>query len=161
MSPFIIKELYQQIKRIVGRPLTLIDQNGKPLPGASDHTKIKHFNLAATPSRDKDCLDVNDHPELCAIPIYYEGKLVLLVVTEATKEDIQTIQVIISLADLLIQQFVDTHKPRPDAVDLLMTRVAYRPHSLESGELEEQMAALGFALNVQRVAIVIELAGFW
>lgn len=161
MSPYILKELYQQIKRITGRAVGLISQTGTPLAGLSDYPKIKQFILEEAPSRDKNSLAIDNHPELQAVPIYFEDKLAALVVTELNAEDIQTVQIITSLAELLIQQFITNHKPRPDAVDLLLTRIAYRPHTIDDNELEQQVAALGYRLDVQRVALVIELTGFW
>lgn len=161
MSPYLLKEIYRQIKRIIGRPVAMINQNGQPLPEMNDFPKIKQFTLQESPSRDKSCLALGDHPELQAIPVYAEDKLAGLVVTEVVPEDFQTIQIISSLAELISQQFLSLHKPRPDAVDLLLTRVVYRTNTIDADELESQMAALGFRLDVQRAAIIFELTGFW
>lgn len=161
MSPYLLKEVYQQIKRIVGRPIALINQTGSAFAGMNDFNRIKQFTLQESPSRDKACIAISDHPELQAIPIYSDDKLAALIVTEVVPEDVQTIQIITSLAELIAQQFLSLHKPRPDAVDLLLTRVVYRSATIDADELESQMAALGFRLDVQRTALIFELSGFW
>lgn len=161
MSPYLYKELYQQIKRVISKSIAIIDVDGTPFEGVSDFSKIKTFFLSGVPSQDKSSVGVDGQPGLQAIPLFYEERPVGLVVTEVTPEDVQTIQIISSLAELIVQQFMNVHKPRPDAVDLLLTRLAYRPNTIDEEELEQQMAALGFRLDVQRAAVVFELSGFW
>lgn len=160
MSPYLLQELSTQIKRILNKPLALIDQYGTPFDGYNDFA-YKQFRLGAIPSRDRTCLPVDNRPELQAIPIYVDDRLAFLIVLEVTVEDIQTIQIVSSLAELIVQQFLSFHKPRPDAVDLLLTRLVYKPHTIDQEELEQQMAALGHRLDVGRVAVLIELEGFW
>lgn len=161
MSPYLYKELYQQIKRVINKQIAITDINGQPFDGVSDFAKVKQFFLKAAPSQDKASISLDDFPELQAIPLFYEERPVGLVVVEVSAEDIQTLQIVSSLAELIVQQFMNVHKPRPDAVDLLLTRLAYRPNTIDEEELEQQMAALGFRLDVQRAAIVFELSGFW
>lgn len=161
MSPQLVAQLYQQIKQVITRSIAIIDQNGKPYSGANDFIPIKHFPIHDTVSPEKRSVAVENRPALRAIPLYQQSKLSGLLVIETSEEDSQTIQVLLSLADLIIQQFVDTHKPKPDAVDLLMTRLAYRPSSIDEEELEQQMAALGFRLDLQRASVVLKLVGFW
>ena len=161
MSPFLLKELYQQIKRITAKPIVICDPNGKPFDEVNDFPRIKGFIVKGALTRDKTSFAVEDHPELRAVPLYNDEKIIGMVVTESSEEDIQTIQVTNSLAELIIQQFMTIHKPRPDAVDLLMARLAYRPMTIDDEELEQQMAALGYRLDVQRCAIIFELSGFW
>lgn len=161
MSPYLLKELYQQIKRIVARPVAIVNPDGQPYKDANDFPRLKSFNVRQTPTRDRSSLDIDGQPQLQAVPIFAEERLLGLIVTEVTAEDIQTLQIISSLAELMIQQFMVIHKPRPDAVDLLLARVVYRPTTIDPEELEEQMSALGYSLDVQRSAVLFELTGFW
>jgi len=161
MSPYLLKELYQQIKRIIARPLAITNADGQPFKEVNDFPQTRLFILNEAPTRDKSSLSLEGHPQLQAIPLYAEDKLVGLITCEVSAEDVQTIQLITSLAELLIQQFMVIHKPRPDAVDLLLTRLVYRPATIDAEELEQQMAALGYRLDVQRCGVLFELAGFW
>lgn len=161
MSPLLVAQLYQQIKRVITRSIAVIDTAGKPYEEANDFLPIKHFTLKGAVSPEKSSLPIEEKENLRAIPLFQQGKAVGLLIIETTEEDSQTIQVLTSLAELIIQQFVDTHSPRPDAVDLLMTRLAFRPESIDANELEQQMAALGYRLDLQRTSVVFKLVGFW
>lgn len=160
MSPYLVSELYEQIKRVVSKPLAITDPQGTPLYEKNDFTKTKIFRFK-TVSRENSSNEVIDHPSLRSLSLYAQDKLLGYVVAEVEVEDIQTIQVIGSMADLIIQQFLAMHRPKPDTVDLLLNRLVYRSSTLEEGELDEQMAALGYRLDVQRVAVIFELNGFW
>lgn len=161
MSPYLIEELFEQLKRVLSKPLMITDGHGQPYAGANDVSGVKSVTYSEHPTREKNSVTIDKHPELVAVPLYSEERLLGLVVAEVSPEDIQTIQIITSMSDLIIQQFLTQHRPRPDAVDLLLTRLVYRPQTLEEGELEQQMAALGYRLDVQRCAVLFELTGFW
>jgi carbohydrate diacid regulator len=161
MSPLLVKQLYQQIKQVIARSIAIIDRDGKPYSGANDFLPTKEFLIRDNVSAEKRSVAIAGKARLRALPLFQQNKLLGLIVIETTEEDSQTIQVLHSLAELIIQQFVNTHKPRPDAVDLLMTRLAYRPDSIDAEELEQQMAALGFRLDLQRTSLVLKLSGFW
>lgn len=161
MSPLLAQTLYQQIKRVISRPIALADPQGQPFKQTNDFKKDKRFSVNEAITQDKNTVSVADRPKLRAIPLFQQSKLFGLLVLELAEEDIQTIQVVTSLAELIIAQFIDTHKPKPDAVDLLMTRLVFRPQTIDQDELEQQMAALGFRLDVQRTGVVFKLVGFW
>lgn len=160
-SSLLISELYKQVKRVIGKPVSLTDHSGQPYKETHDFPKTKRYHLAELPSRDKSSLELEGEKELRAIPIYLEDKIICLVVTQLSAEDIQMIQIINSLSELLVGQFVENNKPKPDAVDLLLNRLVYRPQTIERDELEQTLSALGYRLDVQRAAVVIELKGFW
>lgn len=161
MPPYLLQQLFTQIKRLTNRELALVDKEGLIYTDVSDFSKSKRFTLKQAVSQDRPVVLVEESKDLLALPIYLEDKFYVTIVTRVTAEDSQTIELITSLAELIIQQFVVTHRPRPDAVDLLLTRLAYKPASIDQEELELQMAALGYRLDVQRVAMAIELPGFW
>lgn len=161
MPPYLLQQLFTQIKRLTNRELALVDKEGLIYTDVSDFSKSKRFTLKQAVSQDRSVVLVEESKDLLALPIYLEDKFYVTIVTRVTAEDSQTIELITSLAELIIQQFVVTHRPRPDAVDLLLTRLAYKPASIDQEELELQMAALGYRLDVQRVAMAIELPGFW
>lgn len=161
MPPYLLQQLFTQIKRLTNRELALVDKEGLIYTDVSDFSKSKRFTLKQAVSQDRPVVLVEESKDLLALPIYLEDKFYVTIVTRVTAEDSQTIELITSLAELIIQQFVVTHRPRPDAVDLLLTRLAYKPSSIDQEELELQMAALGYRLDVQRVAMAIELPGFW
>ncbi|MEK7170913.1 MAG: helix-turn-helix domain-containing protein [Patescibacteria group bacterium] len=160
MSPKLFEQLFEQIKRVITKPIALADDRGKIYKGFSDFGSMSTLQFRTGFSPDKRSVEVESDADTLAIPIYLEEKLLVVVAVKVSKEDIQTIQIINSLAELIVQQFILIHKPKPDAVDLLLTRVAYRPQSLDPEELSEQMTALGFRLDLPRVAIAIELRGF-
>ncbi len=161
MSPYLYKELHAQIKRVFSKPIALVDQFGGPYKGANDFTKIKSFVLLEAPSQDKMTLEIEDQPKLKGIPIYYSEELVTVIIAEVEPEDVQTIQIITSLSELIIQQFLAIHKPRPDAIDLLLTRLLYRPATIDTDELEQTLSALGYDTTLPRAAMLVELKGFW
>ncbi len=161
MPPYLRQQLFTQIKRLTNREMALIDKEGLIYADVSDFPKSKRFTLKQAVSQDRPVVPVEEAKDLLALPIYHEDKFYTTIVTRVAAEDSQTIELITSLAELIIQQFVTTHRPRPDAVDLLLTRLAYKPASIDQEELELQMAALGYRLDVQRVAMAIELPGFW
>lgn len=160
MSPYLIEELFEQLKRVLSKPIMITDIRGEPYAGANG-LSLKNVIFREQPTREKSSIEIEKHPELLAVPLYTEDRLLGLVIIEVAAEDIQTVQIIISMSNLIIQQFLSLHKPRPDAVDLLLTRLVYRPQTLAEGELEQQMAALGYRLDVQRCAVIFELTGFW
>jgi len=161
MSPHLAKELFTRIKRVIGRPLALIDHKGAVIDRLANLKAKEPYQLRRLPAEHQPLIEIDSHPELQAIPMYFDGRLYGLIVTELSPEDSQTIEIITSLAELLIQQFIMAHKPQPDAVDLLLTRVVYRSETIDHEELEQQVAALGYRLDVQRCALVIQLKGFW
>lgn len=161
MSPNLIKELFEQVKTITGKNISIVGSDCEPIAGAHDFPDIKKFIFTESPSHERTSLGVLDHPTLRAIPLYVNNRIEAYVIAELPAEDSRTVQVVTSLSELIIQQFVTSHKPKPDAVDLLLTRVVYRPQTIDELELEEQMAALGYRLDVGRVAVIFELSGFW
>ncbi|MBI4948284.1 helix-turn-helix domain-containing protein [Candidatus Berkelbacteria bacterium] len=160
MPPYLAQELYDQIKRVINKSIAIVGPYGEPILQKNDFNNIVNFQTK-TVSREHDSHEVIGNDQLRAISLYDERKLLGFVIVEARAEDIQTIQIISSLAGLIVQQFLSMHKPKPDTVDLLLTRLIFRSNTLEDGELDEQMAALGYRLDVQRVAVVLELSGFW
>jgi carbohydrate diacid regulator len=161
MTSYLIKEIYAQVKRVVGRDLAVADPHGNIYKDANDYKGLQRITTHGAISRERSSLNIEGKEKLQAVPIYYEDRPYALIVADITPEDIQTIQIITSLSELIIQQFIAQNKPRPDAVDLLLTRLVYRPDSIDSEELEQQIAALGYSLDLQRVAVIFELSGFW
>lgn len=161
MSPVLVTQLYQQIKRVMARPIAIVGLDGKVFEDANDFSGSKRFTIQDTVNQEKRSLPVENRANLRAIPLFQYNKVIGLLIVETSEEDSQTIQVLSSLAELIIQQFVDTHKLQPDAVDLLLTRLAHRPNTIDQEELEQQMAALGYRMDVQRVAVIFKLKGFW
>lgn len=161
MSPILAKQLYDQLKQVFNKKFSLTDAHGVTVEGCNDFSTVKKFVLREAPTEDRTTIEIKDNSDVIAIPIYVDETLFGLVVVETSPEDIQTVQVISSMAELIVQQFMTSHKPRPDAVDLLLTRLMYRPETIEEEELEQQMAALGFRLDVQRTVVIFELTGFW
>lgn len=161
MSPKLFEQLFEQIKRVVSKPLALVDDRGVIYKDFSDFGSQKQLQFHYPVSPEHHTIKVEMDDGIQAIPIYLESKLLVIVAVKVPLEDIQTTQIIASLAELIVQQFILTHRPRPDAVDLLLTRVAFRSSTLDPEELSEQMTALGFRLDMPRAAISIELKGFW
>lgn len=160
MSKKLLEQLYRQIKRVMAKPLALTNELGLPFEGFNDFAKTKSFAVKP-PSPERRISSVDEQGELKSIPIYFENKFVVYIILEISETDLQTLDVITSLAELISQQFILEHRPRPDAVDLLLTRLAYRSSSIDPEELEQQLAALGYSLDLPRAAVVIELKGFW
>lgn len=161
MSPYLLDQLYQNIKQVLNKSIALVDQKGKVYENATDFAGRKNFPLQDLLRPDVHSLAVEGEPDLQAIPIFVDGKFFCLIVTEVSPEDLQMIQIVTSLSELVVTQFMASHKPRPDAVDLLLTRVAYKPLTIDAEELEQQLMALGYRLDLPRVAIALELKGFW
>ena len=65
------------------------------------------------------------------------------------------------LEQLIRQDRLHLLERERSAADLLLARVVYRPTTIDPEELEEQMSALGYSLDVQRSAVLFELTGFW
>jgi len=161
MSPKLYDQLFDQIKRVITKPVALTNEKGLVYKGFSDFGSQKQLTYRGAISAEKRTVAVEGDEGVQGIPIFLEGKLLVVVAVKIPVEDIQTIQIISSLAELIVQQFILTHKPKPDAVDLLLTRVAFRPQTLDPEELAEQMTALGYRMDLPRAAITIELKGFW
>lgn len=161
MSPYLLKRLYEQVKRVIPARIALVDRNGKVYKGQNDFGSKTHLSLKYPINPERRSVPIEGENKLQAIPIYWEGKPFVVVVAEILDEDEQTIEVVISLAELIIQQFIYQYKPRPDAVDLLLTRMAYKPTTIDREELENQITALGYQTDMPRIALAIELVGFW
>lgn len=161
MSPYLLQRLYDNVKQVIGKSIAITDQRGQIYDTASDFAGRKRFSLKEGLRADVHSLPIEGEEDLQAVPIFVDGKFYAMVVTEISGEDLQMIQIINSLAELVIHQFILTHRPRPDAVDLLLTRVAYKPLTIDAEELEQQLLALGYRLDLPRVALAIELKGFW
>ncbi len=160
MSPILAKQLYNQLRQVFSKSFAIVDKEGQVIGGNNDFN-ITAFRFAEGVSQAKDSVRIEGQSQLLGLPVYWEGNFFAVVVTELAVEDIQTVQIIASMAQLVVQQFIATNKPRPDAVDLLLSRLAYRPETIDEDELEQQMAALGYRLDVQRTVVVFELTGFW
>lgn len=159
MSPYLLDSLFQNIKQVIGRPIAITDRIGQVLPAANDFPKGKNYRLTEQPSPDKRVIALEGAPGLVAVPIYVDGTFYGIVIVES--EDSGIVSIIQSLADLIIHQFLATHRPRPDAVDLLLTRVAYKPATIDGEEFDQQLSALGYRSDLSRVVLAIELRGFW
>lgn len=161
MSPYLVERLYENIKQVISRSIAITDARGHVYDGASDYAARKNFELRDQLTPDQRTITILGEGSLRAIPVYVDGTFYCLVVTEIQEEEQQLIKIIFSLAELTVHQFIATHKPRPDAIDLLLTRTVYKPHTIDAEELEQQLAALGYRLDLPRVALAINLPGFW
>jgi carbohydrate diacid regulator len=160
MSPYLLDSIYQNIKQVIGRPIALTDRVGLVFPAANDFPKRKNYHFSEQPSVDKRTIAVEGVTNLIAVPIYVDGSFYGVVVTEG-EDEIGIASIIQSLAELIVHQFLATHRPRPDAIDLLLTRVAYKPTTIDGEEFEQQLAASGYRSDVPRVVLAVELRGFW
>jgi len=161
MSPQLLERLFSNIKRIIAQPIALADRKGVIYQEYSDLTDQKHFTINDPIRPDQHSLEVLEDKSLRAIPVFSSNRFYVLVILKLQAEDLQLVQIISSLAELIIQQFVAEFRPKPDAVDLLLTRIAYKSNTIDGEEFSQQMAALGYRLDIQRAAIAIELKGFW
>jgi sugar diacid utilization regulator len=161
MSPYLLKRLYAQLKRVITHPLALADRTGKTYAGVSDFANNRRFTIAGPITLERTAIAIEGNRQLIAIPIYGDDRFFLLVIVELSAEDQATIEVITSLAELIIEQFIAQFKPRPDAVDLLLTRMAYKGSTIDREELDNQITALGYQLESERVVMAVELGGFW
>lgn len=159
MSPYLLESLYQNIKQVIGRPIALTDRVGQVYPDVNDFPKRKAYRFQEQPHPDTRVLPMDNAPGMVAIPIYVDGSFYGVVIVES--EEASIVSIIQSLAELIVHQFLATHRPRPDAVDLLLTRVAYKSATIDGEELEQQLAALGYRSDLPRVALAVELRGFW
>ena len=155
MTPQLLQRLFWQTKSVINRPIALIDRTGRAQAGFNDFTWSKIELVEPLRPSQPQALD----DKLTAIPVYWEGKFFCAIVIESSEEAI--IEVVASLAQLILQQFGEEFRPKPDAVDLLLTRLVHRPETIDSQELGQQINALGFRLDTGRVALVVELKGFW
>jgi len=161
MSPKLFEQLFEQIKRVISKPVALSDENGKIYKDYSDLKEKKNITFRGKFSSERRTVSLEGDEQFQAVPIYIEEKFIVAILVGVAEEDSQTLQIVTSLAELIVQQFILTHKPKPDAVDLLLTRLAFRPNTIDQEELSEQVTALGFRLDLPRTAVVIELKGFW
>ncbi len=160
MSPYLLTRLFENLKQIVNRPIAVTDRSGRINSEANDLTKKKSYVFAEAVTPDSDTVLIDGEKELVGIPIYVDARFYAVVVVAAEPHD-EIISIIRSLSDLVIHQFLVSFRPRPDAVDLLMTRVAYKPLTIDGTEFEEQLTALGYQADLPRAALVLELRGFW
>lgn len=160
MSPYLLEALYQNIKQVIGKSIALTDRNGVAFEAANDFSKKTSFRFTEQPTADRRAIDVEGSAQLIGVPIYVDGTFYGVVVLEAEPES-GLPQIVQSLAELIVHQFLASHRPRPDAVDLLLTRVAYKPLTIDAEEFEQQLTALGYLADLPRVVLAIELRGFW
>lgn len=161
MSPKLFDQLFEQIKRVITKPIALANENGIIYKGYSDFKELKQVSFRPNFLVEGRSTSVEGNETCQAIPIYLEEKLLVVILVGVGESDHQTIQIVTSLAELIVQQFILTHRPKPDAVDLLLTRLAFRPQTIDQEELSEQVTALGYRLDLPRAAVAIELKGFW
>ncbi|MEX0594512.1 MAG: hypothetical protein WD157_00195, partial [Patescibacteria group bacterium] len=161
MSPILAQQLYSQLKQVFNKLFAITNATGQPIEQCNDFGKNHQFSFEQAPTRDSTAVAVKGMAGMVALPIFVDGKLLGLVVAETPPEDIQTVAIISSMSELVVEQFINSHKPRPDTVDLLLTRLMHKPESIDEEELEHQMGALGYRLDVQRTVVVFELKGFW
>lgn len=160
MSPYILKLLFGHVKQVIAKPFAITDQYGTVYKDCSDFNE-KQFVFLDQATPDQQPLRIKGQENLRGIAIYANNKLGCILVTEIDKDDLRLPKIITSLAHLIIQQFLNANKPRPNTMDLLLTRVTYRPQTIDAEEFEQQIAAFGFRLDTQRTALAIELHGFW
>ncbi len=160
MSPYLIESLYQNIKQVIGRSIALTDRHGVVFEAANDFAGKKSYRFNEAPTADRGSIELDASSSLVGIPIYVDGSFYCVVILEAEAET-GLPSIIQSLAELIVHQFLASHRPQPDAVDLLLTRVAYKPLTIDGEELEQQLTALGFRVDLPRVVLALELHGFW
>jgi|GEM_PF-886224 len=158
--PVLATYLHTRIKKVISQPLVLTDWQGRIIVGREDFPKVRGFQYSATPSLDTLTVGVKEHPELVGIPLYWEDKPLVVVVTPFKESEQQLNAAISSLAELLIQQFIQEHRPKPDAIDLLFTRIVHRPSTIDKEELDYQLAALGYQSELASCAFILELENF-
>ncbi|OGD60937.1 hypothetical protein A3A71_03490 [Candidatus Berkelbacteria bacterium RIFCSPLOWO2_01_FULL_50_28] len=159
MSPKLLERLFEQIKRVFSKRVALTNEHGQVYRNFSDFGTRKGFPVRSF-SREQMPAVIEESDDLQAVPIYYDDKFICLVVIEVPSADAQTAQIVSSLGELVAEQFVLQHRPRPDAIDLLLTRVAHKGETIDHEEFQHQLAALGHRLDLQRAALAIELKGF-
>lgn len=160
MSPYLLDSLYQNIKQVIARPIAITDRNGLIFTSASDFPNKKSFRFSESPTANQRSIELEGTTNLIGIPIYVDGTFYGVVVLEGEAE-IDLPQIVQSLAELIVHQFLSSHRPRPDAVDLLLTRVAYKPLTIDAQEFEQQLTTLGYLATLPRVVLAVELKGFW
>jgi len=160
MSPYLLDSLYQNIKQVIGKSIAITDRNGVIFESANDFNKKKNVHFSEAPTADRRTVEIAPSTGLIGIPIHVDGVFYGVVVLEADAEN-GLPNIIQSLAELIVHQFLASHRPRPDAVDLLLTRVAYKPLTIDGEEFEQQLTALGYRSDLPRVVLAVELRGFW
>lgn len=153
--------LYEQIKRVLNQDVAVIGPDGLARTEVNDFSTQKHFTLSPKPNLNVRTVSVKENKKQLGVPIFVEQQLYATIVLESSQEDLRSIEVISSLAELIIERFVAEHRPNPDALDLLFSRLAKRPDSVDLEEVDYQLTALGYSAHLERVAIAWQLEGFW
>jgi len=159
MSPHLLERIYHQVKRVFSKRVALTNEHGTIFPEFSDFSPKKSFPVRQF-NRQLRVVPIEGNDQLQGIPVTHEEKFVTMVIAEIGPNDVQTPEIIASLAELIVQQFILQYRPRPDAVDLLLTRLAYKPTTIDQEELSHQLLALGYRLDLPRAALSVELRGF-
>jgi len=158
--PVLATYLHTRIKRVIDQPLALTDWQGRIVVGREDFSGVRSFQFDTNPSIDTVSVAVRGFPELVGIPLFWEKKPLVIAITPLKESEQHLNTTISSLAELLIQQFIQEHRPKPDAIDLLFSRIVHRPSSLDREELDYQLAALGYQSELASCALIVELENF-
>lgn len=160
MPNALIEELYRQIKSIVGLDIAITDSSSAAIDSYNDHGK-ERYKVNGQLKRDTNYLAVEGSKNLFALPIFLDDRHVGYVVVKTDPDQLALLQVSSSLIALITAQYLESNKPKPDAIDIFITRMFHRTQTVEASEVEQMLDALGYNPMARRVAVCVELHGFY
>lgn len=160
MPNALIEELYRQIKSIVGLDIAITDSSSAAIDSYNDHGK-ERYKVNGQLKRDTNYLAVEGSKNLFALPIFLDERHVGYVVVKTDPDQLALLQVSSSLIALITAQYLESNKPKPDAIDIFITRMFHRTQTVEASEVEQMLDALGYNPMARRVAVCVELHGFY
>ncbi len=151
-----IKQLLNQDSFVIGSDLRCL--------AASDESRVGE--LTALPRKFETYRQATtitlDEQSYTLIPLDFDNStLAVLLVPNSDRRIGFYIPLIKSFAELLIQQYFESHRPTTDSTDQLISRLVTTATEDEFPSYHNDLMVLGYDPTPSRIAILIQLKDFW
>jgi len=154
--------LFRSIISLTGKDISFISTGNEYLSSSYPQKIGKKTYLPAKVFSSDKPTELGQGGELdVAIPLFANNEKVgLLLIEDVESKNLEDVQLIKSLAELLIQQYLQSVAPLKDSTDQLISRIIYDNKPKDIPLLTSQASILGYRLTIPRIAVLIRLHGF-
>lgn len=157
MDKILAEKIQNHITNLLGGQIAITDYNGKIL---ASHNVSDLGNKLDLSNYMNDIVE-STNPFL-AVRLAYAGETQgFVVIKDEAEKYLTQVPLIKSLAELLIQQHLESRKPDLDSTDKFVCNLMYNKDPNKLDYLASQAEVLGYRLDIPRMAFIVHLEGFW
>lgn len=157
------QEIRSSIKNLLKKDVLVVDSEGICVSAPDEDLIGKNIDLPRELFLETETRAVNYAGESqLAIPLRLDTETVAALLVPGILEDMEnSVPLLKSFAELLVQQYQVTNQPVLDSTDQFIAKVIHHATPAEIPFYESEATVLGYDLTVPRLAVVVHLKDFW